>query len=67
MIHEEKGIEIPNYDTFYEVHQQIRELFNKIFRIFTQQRKEIDHLQIQVDALQIPKDEILLGSLWLFN
>jgi len=55
---------------FYEVSQQIRELFNRIFRILTQQqkeiiqqRKEIDHLKIQVDALQIPKDEILLGSL----
>jgi hypothetical protein len=28
-----------------------------------QQRKEIDHLKSQVDALQIPRDEILLCSL----
>jgi hypothetical protein len=48
---------------FYEVSQQIGELFNRIFRILTQQRKEIDHLKSQVDALQIPRDEILLGSL----
>lgn len=55
---------------FYEVSQQIRELFNKIFRILTQQqkeiiqkRKEIDHLKSQAKTSSIPRDEILLGLL----
>ena len=58
MINDEvKGIE------FFELSQKIRELFNRIFSILTQQRKEIDHLKSQVEALQVPKDEILLESL----
>jgi hypothetical protein len=37
---------------FYEVFQQIRELFNRIFRILTQQQKEMIQQRKEIDHLK---------------
>jgi hypothetical protein len=54
----------------HELCQNMREIFNNLFHILSQQEKkmkqlenEINYMKIQMEALQIPSDELLLGSL----
>jgi len=57
MIDEEKATKL------HEVCLKIREIFNDMFRILTQQQNQIDYLNKQVQDLQVTRDELLLSTL----
>ncbi|CAF1349888.1 unnamed protein product [Rotaria sp. Silwood1] len=47
---------------FHEACQKLREIFNDICSTLSKQEKEINYLKNQVESMQTPQDELLVGS-----